>query len=261
MARCALALLALLLLAPSARADGRFVHAFDADNEIQSTGNGFAWTTAKGSVRVTDARGRTLHDVQPEPACHTPSATPGVVLIVCGSPGDMGVTTTWLLDTHTGVLSTLEVPGQVGRIGGWWIESNYNPSGTPHGESLILTNWRSGEQRQTGDSLDAPRRDLNDPSLGIAQRPYRRRGSAILVRRGDRWKDVARCLARCGDILVWRRRLAYLDGRELIERRPRHTRRWRLPRELRDATLHRARNALVLADPVGDDWRVWRADR
>lgn len=189
MARWIIALLALLLLTPSARADGRFVHAFDAASEIHSTGNGFAWTTNDGHVRVTDARGRILHDVQPGPACHTPSATNvGVALIVCGSAD------TWLLDARTGALTSRPVPGEAGRIGRFWIESG-------QGDSTVYTNWHTGEQRTDV----APGRDVNDPELGVAERPYRLRDrrTTILVRRGDRWREVAHCRAACGDILVW----------------------------------------------------------
>ena len=63
----------------------------------------------------------------------------------------------------------------------------------------------------------------------------------ILVRRGDMWREVARCQGTCRDILVWRRRVAYLDGAQLIERRPRHVTKWHVPAGV---TLHRAVNAL-----------------
>jgi hypothetical protein len=163
------------------------------------------------------------------------------------------------------------VPGQVRRIGGWWIESADNPAGTPDGESLTFTNWRSGEQRALGPASGRPPRDLDDPGLGVAVRPYRLRRlaggrTAIHVRRGDRWPQLAHCRAACGDVLVWRRRVAFVDPErgQLIERRPRHTTRWRVPRALGGATLHRARNALVLAHRAGPEpgpWQIWRADR
>ncbi len=258
MARFLLAGLILLAAAPTAHASGRFVHAFDADSEIASTGNGFAWATADGRVRVSDARGHVLHDVQPGSRCRTPAATPGVALIVCGASG---VSDTWLLDTRTGALAPRPVPGEAGRIGRWWIESVDNPTGPPQGDSVIFTNWHTGEQRPLGNPSDLRRRDLDDPGLGIAQRQYRTRGGrrTILVRRGDAWRKVARCEAACGDILVWLRRVAYVDPARglLIERRPRHRRRWHIPRALRGATLHRAGNALVLQRGA----QVWRAGR
>jgi hypothetical protein len=243
MSRLLVALLALLVLAPAAHADPRLVRAFDAASAIQSTGNGFAWTTTDGSVRVTDARGRTLYDVRPGERCETAGATRArVALIVCDGQG-------FRLDTETGTVTPQPLQGEPVGIGSWWIETRDD---CDRCATRVFTNWRSGEQRFGGDD----RRDLDDPSLGRYRAPYRLRGSTLLVRRGDDWREVARCRVACHDILVWRRRVAYLDGAHLIERRPRHTARWSVPRG-GGLTLHRAVNALVLQRGA----RVWRAGR
>jgi hypothetical protein len=264
-ARRALALLAFCLLAPPAHAAGRFVHAFDADREIHATGNGFAWDAADGGIRVTDARGRTLHDVRAGDGCETIDASRDrVALLLCDFQGDTELSSGFLLDTTTGALTPQTFEGEPLAIGRWWIESSYNPSGCYHCESTRFVNWRTGERRlDSGDPFEPVPRDLDDPGLGPARRPYRRRGHALLVRRGDRWKEVARCATRCGEPEVWLRRVAYVDPDRglLVERRPRHTRAWHVPESLRDAWLYRAGNTLVLADRVGGTWRVWRAER
>jgi hypothetical protein len=216
------------------------VPAFVADSAIQSTGNGFAWTTAAGDVRVSDARGRTLHDVRPGEGCASAGASRARVVVIACDGGS------FLLDTETGAVTPHPLPAAPRAIGFWWIAT---AGGT-------YVNWRTGAQRTAPGG-----RDLDDPGLGPARLPYRlrERGRAIDVRRGDHWRAAAVCRGACGDIEVWRRRLAYVDpaGGVLVERRPRHLRRWRLPAALRTASLHRAGNALVLQRGA----QVWRAPR
>jgi hypothetical protein len=148
---------------------------------------------------------------------------------------------TELLHTDDGTRQPVAVPGTPRAIGRWWIESD--------GPPRTYTNRHRDEQR-TG----PPERDLDDPSLGKVDPPYRIREGRLLVRRGAGWRAVARCHVACRDVLVWRRRAAFLDGRELVEHRPRHTTRWRVPSGV---TLHRAGDTLVLQR----GGEVWRADR
>lgn len=254
MARWFAALLALLLLAPSAHAADRLVPAFVADSEIASTGNGFAWTTRDGRLRVTSADGHPIHDVALGDCSVAGATDAGRVLMACRDGSR-------LLDTYTGTSRDVTVLGEPFGIGRWWIAS-WESAPWDCCERQRYTNWRTGEVRFGGGAKHPQYRDLDDPDLARIK-PRRRNERAIVV--GGR--EIARCRGYCRRVDVAPGRVTYIDSGlgHLVERdlRTGRARRWQLPdRSWLGTTIHRAGGALVVARQTdAGTWRVLRAPR